>query len=129
MVRMWLQETDLVVPAVCVLVAYNVGLRMLGVTSIVLTGKEGVSCSQMIYFSEGIDNCYLSKSVCRDLAIILEEFPAVGQFTLGLVAVVHQQSDSRPTLETPVSPASNPSGNAGAGVGVKLIDSDDDVFQ
>ena len=122
MTRMGLREADLLVPAIKVSVANNAGLRMLGAVFAMFSGARGASARQMLYFAEGIDDFYLSKTACRELGAIPEAFPEVGGTRKGVVCSTRRRSSSTPPpltsagmgqcegiLGSPSSPTGNPS--------------------
>jgi hypothetical protein len=64
--------------------ADNAGLKLLGGLFCSILGRtpggDAISTQQLVYIAEGINTLFLSKTACRDLGIIGENFPQVGSY-------------------------------------------------
>ena len=126
--RMGIATSELVPCKMTISVADDAGLQVRGAAFLTLTGRGGVSCGQMVYFAEGLEEFFVSKVAMRDLGIIDEEFPRVGSCLRARVnAASRRRSSSQP------APLTDSSGNLGesslsSGVYDREGDIDDDAF-
>ena len=76
--RMGLTKADLLTPALTVSVADNASLELIGAQFMQLKSSTGHTTQQLVYFTTGVGEFYLSKSALIDLQVISSDFPRVG---------------------------------------------------
>ena len=80
--------------------ANNSGIRILGAVILRFTGTTepglNLATRQIVYVTNDSDRLYLSRETCKDLGIISERFPTLGE------ALVSQYNSTVTTLTGPV---------------------------
>ena len=98
--RLGLSEADLIPVTTRMHAANNSGIRILGAIILRFTGTTepgmNLETRQIVYVTNDSDRLFLSRETCKDLGIILERFPTVGE------ALVSQSNSTVTTLTGPV---------------------------
>ena len=80
--RMGIYEQHLVSLALRVAVADNKGLKLVGAGFVTSMRAGRATTSQIVYFADGVEELFLSKTMCTELGIIGPDFPTVHPSTL-----------------------------------------------
>lgn len=79
--KLGLTKADLFAPALSISVADNLNLELIGAHFLELFDNAGHSTEQLVYFSSGVGEFYLSQEALKSLKVIPHNFPVIRSCT------------------------------------------------